>query len=143
MDCNLGLDRCADRCGAYRGDGLDRPTPQEREQRQRELKAMLDKMEQPAPEPAEDATPQCQALYDLVTQVAIRRDGTLRAECPDRATFTATCKVVKPEVVRCLNPRVMRAERAQCQRLMEQENPERAAAMNRVLSRCYPLKNDP
>lgn len=130
LECSMAVEQCASSCGGWRGSREGgRPSTQQLDERQRELKAMMDRMEGSAGSRGSSEA-HCVVLYDAVSSAA-------SPDCPPRERFLETCNQLMPEVARCLNPSVLKKEREACKEAMRREDPQRASAMNDILSRCY------
>ena len=123
-----------------------------------EPKAAEPEPEEPkAAEPKEEAKPEekkeeaaavtgdpekdCGALHDMMKQMIEALQAKLgkgakpKREFPPRAKFVEACKMLPPEVVRCMNPKVSIKEHEKCRAVMMNANKEKMARFKAILSR--------
>lgn len=99
------------------------------------------KTEEAKAEPAAAGDPEkdCGALHDMMKQMMEALTAKLgkaakpKKEFPSREKFVEACKVLPPEVVRCMNPKVAMQEQEKCQEVMKNANKEQIAKFKAIM----------
>ena len=89
---------------------------------------------------AGDPEKDCGALHDMMKQMMealtakLGKGAKPKKEFPSREKFVEACKVLPPEVVRCMNPQVAMKEGPKCQEVMKNADKEQIAKFKAIMS---------
>ena len=116
--------------------------PAKVEEKKEEPKTEEAKGEEKKEEPAAAGDPEkdCGALHDMMKQMMealtakLGKGAKPKKEFPSREKFVEACKVLPPEVVRCMNPQVAMKEGPKCQEVMKNADKEQIAKFKAIMS---------